>query len=193
MSAILAVCGDSFCAMVSDGRFVEEPIADNKPHILKDDLPKVRKVNRNVAVGFAGVTLAAVQVINALDSYDTQYLTLEKIVKILREKALTVTAQPVGVRLLVGGRNRKGQFCLTMLGSAENYEPQTQLARPGAYLIEGACSHTEIAPLLEQQVKPQAAAWRSLDDIAHTLDACIATVAESDRSVNTEYFRALVM
>ena len=99
MSAILAVCGDSFCAMVSDGRFVEEPIADNKPHILKDDLPKVRKVNRNVAVGFAGDTLAAVQVINALDSYDTQYLTLEKIVKILREKALTVTAQPVGVRL----------------------------------------------------------------------------------------------
>ena len=193
MSAILAVCGDSFCAMVSDGRFVEEPIADNKPHILKDDLPKVRKVNRNVAVGFAGDTLAAVQVINALDSYDTQYLTLEKIVKILREKALTVTAQPVGVRLLVGGRNRKGQFCLTMLGSAENYEPQTQLARPGAYLIEGACSHTDIAPLLEQQVKPQAAAWRSLDDIAHTLDACIATVAESDYSVNTEYFRALVM
>ena len=193
MSAILAVCGDSFCAMVSDGRFVEEPIADNKPHILKDDLPKVRKVNRNVAVGFAGDTLAAVQVINALDVYDTQYLTLEKIVKILREKALTVTAQPVGVRLLVGGRNRKGQFCLTMLGSAENYEPQTQLARPGAYLIEGACSHTDIAPLLEQQVKPQAAAWRSLDDIAHTLDACIATVAESDHSVNTEYFRALVM
>lgn len=193
MSAILAVCGDSFCAMVSDGRFVEEPIADNKPHILKDDLPKVRKVNRNVAVGFAGDTLAAVQVINALDAYDTQYLTLEKIVKILREKALTVTAQPVGVRLLVGGRNRKGQFCLTMLGSAENYEPQTQLARPGAYLIEGACSHTDIAPLLEQQVKPQVAAWRSLDDIAHTLDACIATVAESDYSVNTEYFRALVM
>lgn len=193
MSAILAVCGDSFCAMVSDGRFVEEPIADNKPHILKDDLPKVRKVNRNVAVGFAGDTLAAVQVINALDAYDTQCLTLEKIVKILREKALTVTAQPVGVRLLVGGRNRKGQFCLTMLGSAENYEPQTQLARPGAYLIEGACSHTDIAPLLEQQVKPQAAAWRSLDDIARTLDACIATVAESDHSVNTEYFRALVM
>ena len=128
-----------------------------------------------------------------LDAYDTQYLTLEKIVKILREKALTVTAQPVGVRLLVGGRNRKGQFCLTMLGSAENYEPQTQLARPGAYLIEGACSHTDIAPLLEQHVKPQAAAWRSLDDIAHTLDACIATVAESDHSVNTEYFRALVM
>ena len=193
MSAILAVCGDSFCAMVSDGRFVEEPIADNKPHILKDDLPKVRKVNRNVAVGFAGDTLAAVQVINALDAYDTQCLTLEKIVKILREKALTVTAQPVGVRLLVGGRNRKGQFCLTMLGSVENYEPQTQLARPGAYLIEGACSHTDIAPLLEQQVKPQAAAWRSLDDIARTLDACIATVAESDHSVNTEYFRALVM
>lgn len=54
MSAILAVCGDTFCAMVSDGRYVEEPITGEKPHILKNDLPKVRKINRNVVVGFAG-------------------------------------------------------------------------------------------------------------------------------------------
>ena len=48
MSAILAVCGDTFCAMVSDGRYVEEPITGEKPHILKNDLPKVRKINRNL-------------------------------------------------------------------------------------------------------------------------------------------------
>ena len=59
--------------------------------------------------------------------------------------------------------------------------------------IEGACSHTEIAPWLEQEVKPQAAAWRSLDDIAHTLDGCIAKLAEQDKSVNTHYFRELFM
>ena len=99
MSAILAVCGDTFCAMVSDGRYVEEPITGEKPHILKNDLPKVRKINRNVVVGFAGDTLAAVQIINAVDEYQTQYLTLEKVVKILREKAATVSVQPVGVRL----------------------------------------------------------------------------------------------
>ena len=54
-------------------------------------------------VGFAGDTLAAVQIINAVDEYQTQYLTLEKVVKILREKAATVSVQPVGVRLIVGG------------------------------------------------------------------------------------------
>ena len=57
MSAILAVCGDAFCAMVSDGRYVEEPITGDKPHIISDELPKVRKVNRNVLVGFAGVCM----------------------------------------------------------------------------------------------------------------------------------------
>lgn len=193
MSAILAVCGESFCAMVSDGRMVEEPIIDQKPKIISEDVPKVRKVNRNVLVGFAGDTLAAVQIINALDEYNTQYLTLEKIVKILCRKAPSVRVQPVGVRLLVGGRNRKGQFVLTTLGSAEQYVPQTQPARTGAYLIEGACSHTEIAPWLEREVKPQAAEWRSLDDVAHTLDACIAKLAGQDKSVNTTYFRELVM
>ena len=147
MSAILAVCGDTFCAMVSDGRYVEEPITGEKPHILKNDLPKVRKINRNVVVGFAGDTLAAVQIINAVDEYQTQYLTLEKVVKILREKAATVSVQPVGVRLIVGGRNRKGVFTMTMMGSVDGYEPQTQAARKGAYLIEGACSHTDVAPL----------------------------------------------
>ena len=192
MSAILAVCGDAFCAMVSDGRYVEEPITGDKPHIISDELPKVRKVNRNVLVGFAGDTLAAVQIINALDQYDVRYLTLEKVVKILREKAAEVQVQPVGVRLIVGGRNRKGEFVMTMLGSADGYEPQTQAARPGAYLIEGACSHTDVAPWLEEEVKPQAADWRSLDDVARTLDGCIAKMAKNDKSINTTYFRQLV-
>ena len=193
MSAILAVCGDGFCAMVSDGRFVEEPITGDTPHVIKNDLPKVRKINRNVVVGFAGDTLAAVQIINAVDEYQTQYLTLEKVVKILCEKAPAVTTQPVGVRLLVGGRNRKGQFVLTTLGTADNYQPETQPARQGAYLIEGAASHTEIAPWLEREVKPEAPNWRSLDDAAHTLDACIAKMAEDDKSINTHYFRELIM
>lgn len=193
MSAILAVCGEAFCAMVSDGRMVEEPITGSQPNVISEDVPKVRKINRNVLVGFAGDTLAAVQIINALDEYDTQYLTLEKIVKVLCQKAPSVRVQPVGVRLLIGGRNRKGQFVLTTLGSAEQYVPQTQPARAGAYLIEGACSHTEIGPWLEQEVKPQAAGWRSLDDVAHTLDDCIAKLAEQDKSVNTTYFRELVM
>ena len=193
MSAILAVCGDGFCAMVSDGRFVEEPITGDKPHVIKNDLPKVRKINRNVVVGFAGDTLAAVQIINAVDAYPgIQYLTLEKVVKILQEKAATVEVQPVGVRLIVGGRNRKGEFVMTMLGSADGYEAQTQAARPGAYLIEGACSHTDVAPWLEEEVKPQAAGWRNLDDVARTLDGCIAKMAKNDKSVNTTYFRQLI-
>ena len=192
MSAILAVCGDGFCAMVSDGRYVEEPITGDKPHIIKNDLPKVRKINRNVVVGFAGDTLAAVQIINAVDEYQPQYLTMEKIVKILREKAATVQVQPVGVRLIVGGRNRKGEFVMTMLGSADGYEPQTQAARKGAYLIEGACSHTDVAPWLEEEVKPQAAGWKTLDDVARTLDGCIAKMAKNDKSINTTYFRQLV-
>ena len=193
MSAILAVCGENFCAMVSDGRMVEEPIGPEGPKVITEDLPKLRKINQNVIVGFAGDLLAAVQIVNALDEYDLRYLTLEKTVRILREKAATVPLQPVGVRLLVGGRNRKGQFVLTTLGSAEQYVPQTQPARAGAYLIEGACSHTEIAPWLEQEVKPRAAEWRSLDDIAHTLDDCIAKLAQQDQSVNTHYYRELVL
>ena len=117
---------------------------------------------------------------------------LEKVVKILREKAATVSVQPVGVRLIVGGRNRKGVFTMTMMGSVDGYEPQTQAARKGAYLIEGACSHTDVAPWLEEEVKPQAADWRSLDDVARTLDGCIAKMAKNDKSINTTYFRQLV-
>lgn len=193
MSAILAVCGEAFCAMVSDGRMVEEPVENGKPKILSDTLPKIRKVNRNVIVGFAGDTLAAVQIINALDEYDTQYMTLEKAVKVLAARAVQVPCQPVGVRILVGGRGRKGGFELVTLGSADGYQPQVQPAKDGAYLIEGACSHTEIAPFLEQEVKPQAASWKSLDDVAHTLDGCITALAARDETVNTHFYRELVI
>lgn len=193
MSAILAVCGGAFCAMASDGRMVEEPVQGGTPHILTETLPKLRKINRNVIVGFAGDTMAAVQIVNALDEYNTQYLTMEKIIKILQQKAAAVPCSPVGVRLLVGGKNRKGGFQLATLGSAEQYLPQIQPARADAYLIEGACSHTEIGPYLERLVKPQAAGWRSLDDVAKTLDACIAGLAAVDQTVNTTCYRQLVM
>ena len=46
---------------------------------------------------------------------------------------------------------------------------------------------------LEEEVKPQAANWHSLDDVAHTLDGCIAKMAKLDKSINTTYFRQLVM
>lgn len=193
MSAILAVCGENFCVMVSDGRMVEEPVQAGKPKVITDDLPKLRKINQNVIVGFAGDVLAAVQIVNALDEYDLRYMTLEKAVRVMREKAATVPLQPVGVRLLVGGRGRKGGFLLTSLGSEQGFEPQTQEARPGAYLIEGACSHTDIAPFLEEKVKPDTANWKSLDDVARTLDGCIAAIAEQDKTVNTSYYRELVM
>ena len=58
--------------MVSDGRMVEEPITDGKIKVLTDALPKVRKLNRNVLVGFAGDAVAAAQIINKLDEYDVQ-------------------------------------------------------------------------------------------------------------------------
>ena len=81
---------------------------------------------------------------------------------------------------------------MTMMGSADGYEPQTQEGRPGAYLIEGACSHTDVGPWLEEEVKAQAASWRSLDDVARTLDGCIAKMAKNDKSINTTYFRQLI-
>lgn len=194
MSAILAVCGEAFCAMVSDGRMVEEPVVDGKPKIITNDLPKLRKVNKNILVGFAGDTLAAVQIVNALDEYDTRYITLEKAVRVMAEKARTLEEiKPVGVRILVGGRGRKGGFLLTSMGSDNNFEPQTQPARKGAYLIEGACSHTDIGPYLEGRIKPAAAQWKSLDDVAKTLDGCIALIAEQDKTVNTTYYREIVM
>ena len=189
--------GTTICAVRRNGQTAvagDGQVTMGENVIMKGNAVKVKRIyNDKVVVGFAGDTLAAVQIINAVDEYQTQYLTLEKVVKILREKAATVSVQPVGVRLIVGGRNRKGVFTMTMMGSVDGYEPQTQAARKGAYLIEGACSHTDVAPWLEEEVKPQAANWHSLDDVAHTLDGCIAKMAKLDKSINTTYFRQLVM
>ena len=49
--------------MVSDGRMVEEPIRNDKPNIITNDLPKLRKVTRGSSSGFAGDVLAAVQIV----------------------------------------------------------------------------------------------------------------------------------
>lgn len=193
MSAILAVCGENFCAMASDGRMVEEPAKGDSPNILTEELPKVRKVNRNVCVGFAGDTLAAVRIVNALDEYDVQYLTFEKIVKILRDRAREIEVLPLGIRFLVGGRGRKGGFQMATLGSENNYEPDVRPAQPGAYLIEGASAHTEIGPMLEEYLRGGVENWRSLDDVAASMDACIQAIAKRDKTVNTKMYRQLIL
>lgn len=193
MSAILAVCGENFCAMASDGRMVEEPAEAGKLNILTEELPKLRKVNRNVCVGFAGDTLTAVRVVNALDEYDVQYLTFEKIVKILRDRAREMEALPLGIRFLVGGRGRKGGFQMATLGTENNYEPEIRPAQPGAYLIEGASAHTEIGPMLEEYLRSGVENWRSLDDVAASMDACIKAIAEHDETVNTKMYRQLIL
>ena len=192
MSAILAVCGENFCAMVSDGRMVEEPVGPEGPKVITEDLPKLRKINQNVIVGFAGDLLGAVQIVNALDEYDLRYLTLEKTVRILREKAATVPLQPVGVRLLVGGRGRKGGFQMATFSTEDGYQPDIRPAQPGAYLIEGACAHTEIGPLLDKHLRAGAEHWRSMDDIAASLDACIRDAAARDETANDKIYRQLV-
>ena len=193
MSAILAICGENFCAMASDGRMVEEPAKVDSPNILTEELPKLRKVNRNVCVGFAGDTLAAVRIVNALDEYDVQYLTFEKIVKILRDRAREVETLPLGIRFLVGGRGRKGGFQMATLGSENNYEPEVRPAQPGAYLIEGASAHTEIGPMLEEYLQGGVENWRSLDDVAASMDACIQAIAQRDKTVNTKMYRQLIL
>ena len=150
MSAILAVCGTAFCAMVSDGRMVEEPITDGKIKVLTDALPKVRKLNRNVLVGFAGDAVAAAQIINKLDEYDVQYMTLEKAVKVLQQAAQQTPCAPVGVRLLVGGRGRKGDFQLVMLASTEDYAPQTPEDGYHPHFVEALQKLSLIAYLLDE-------------------------------------------
>ena len=175
MSTILAVCGENFCAMASDGRMVEEPAVLGKPRILSEELPKLRKVNRNVCVGFAGDTLAAVQAVNALDEYNVQYLTFEKVVKVLCERMRQVQTLPLGVRFLEDG-------C----------RPEIRPAQPRAYLIEGACAHTDIGPLLDQYLRAGAETWRSMDDIARSLDECIRAVAARDETANDKVFRQLI-
>ena len=192
MSTILAICGENFCAMASDGRMVEEPAALDKPKILTEELPKLRKVNRNVCVGFAGDTLAAVQAVNALDEYNVQYLTFEKIVKVLADRMRQVNTLPLGVRFLVGGRGRKGGFQMATFSTEDGYQPDIRPAQPGAYLIEGACAHTEIGPLLDEYLRTGAETWKSLDDVAASMDACIRAVAARDKTANDKVYRQLI-
>lgn len=192
MSTILAVCGENFCAMASDGRMVEEPAVLGKPRILSEELPKLRKVNRNVCVGFAGDTLAAVQAVNALDEYNVQYLTFEKVVKVLCERMRQVQTLPLGVRFLVGGRGRKGNFQMATFSTEDGCRPEIRPAQPRAYLIEGACAHTDIGPLLDQYLRAGAETWRSMDDIARSLDECIRAVAARDETANDKVFRQLI-
>ena len=96
------------------------------------------------------------------------------------------------MRFLVGGRGRKGGFQMATFSTEDGYQPDIRPAQPGAYLIEGACAHTEIGPLLDEHLRAGAEHWRSMDDIAASLDACIRDAAARDETANDKIYRQLV-
>ena len=99
---------------------------------------------------------------------------------------------PLGVRFLVGGRGRKGNFQMATFSTEDGYQADIRPAQPGAYLIEGACAHTDIGPLLDEYLRTSAEKWRSMDDIAVSLEDCIKAVAARDETANDKIYRQLI-
>ena len=47
--------------------------------------------------------------------------------------------------------------------------------------------------MLEQYLRGGVENWRSLDDVAASMDACIQAIAEHDETVNTKLYRQLIL
>lgn len=144
-------------------------------------------------MGFAGDTLAAVRIVNALDEYDVQYLTFEKILKILRDRAQEVEALPLGVRFLVGGRGRKGGFQMATLG--QRYRA---MSRTSVLLSRGPISSRAPAPIPRSSAVGAVPAGRcgklALPGRRGGFHGCrIQAAAERDETVNTKSYRQLIL
>ena len=49
-----------------------------------------------------------------------------------------------------------------------------------------------MGPLLEEHLRTGAENWRSLDDVAASMDACLKAIAARDETANDKVFRQLV-
>lgn len=187
MSFAICVCGLNFSVMMSDGRLVKIP----NNTVVREDVPKVIKFNRNVSMAYTGDPIPTQIAIGKLEEYDIINLSMEEIETIIINELKNLRYNMLGVKLIVSGRNQLNQFVVHTIDSKENYKIQQFYPSNEGIIYACAgnndtlCNHI----VLENFTNVQIATYEQLENI---MTKCICDVASLDETVNTNIFKVVI-
>jgi len=198
MSVVLAVCGNNFFKIMSDGRLVKFenliPFDAEKFTVANETHPKVIKVAEHWAAGIAGsgdIAFSLFDEINKRPAY--KKLPLEKILFKIKNKLKTYRTPPIKTTVFVGGVDSQNQCSLSILRSDKEYEIEQIVPRHNEFAIKGVFPSTiDGETILENRICNHMP-FRDIEHVDLLMRNCIEGVAEINRSVNKVIFEELIV
>ena len=187
MSFVICICGTNFSVMMSDGRMVKIP----ENTVVREDFPKVIKINNNVALAYTGDPVPTRIAIDKLSNYDIENLSLETIESIIIQQLKMLNLNILGVRLIFSGKDKENKFVIHVAFSNNNFE--IDKIYPSIEGITYACSGNNEAlcnSIIQRNFYN--ARISTAEQLEHLMSKCIYEVAEFDETVNTNIFKVVI-
>lgn len=188
MSFVLCVCGMNFSTMMSDGRMIKLPNND----IVREDVSKVLKINKNVAIAYTGDPIPVQIAINKLKEYNIGQLSMENIEKIIIAQLKNLSLNILGAKIIFTGRNMANQFVIHTLDSKDDFK--VNVTYPSTLGITYACAgnNYELCNQIVQQnfSNVEIKTSKQLEDV---MSKCICDVAKIDKTVNTNIYKVVII
>lgn len=194
MSLVLITAMQNFIIFMSDGRVTrQKTIMENE--ILREDYKKLRKVNANICIGFAGSKEPCEEVLKSLDSINSENTTIDNVCQIVLNEAKSVYSKyvllgiPIEILMAVGG-NQYGQIKFRVFHSTDGFKVQEYIPQ-GTHLNFAILSPgwVDKSNLLDRiNANPPV----TIDNTEKAMGECIDKVSLLDPSVNTVKFTEII-
>lgn len=139
MSVILAVCGENYVKMISDGRVVLFT-NENAPVPVGEQFNKLKRINENVILGFAGDKVICEKTVKKLRSAVAKLpkntVRLSEVAKLTQHILQNTKLGFLKVHFITGGLTSDNRMGLYILNSATNFELEEYFPLHGQHQIK---------------------------------------------------------
>ena len=180
MSFVLSVCGVGFSLIVGDKRMSRISTKE----VVDDNVQKVFQINSNVSIGFTGDPISIKIVLDELNCYNKDVLTMEKINKIISQRLSEITTNELGIKLIITGKNRKNNFVIYVIDSKNNYSPSLYEPTNDRFAIAYAGSEAIFSTNIIEKFYEQLRECKTVEQIRDCMIGCVQNVSDVDNTVN---------
>lgn len=192
MSVVINILTDRFSVLASDKRLVKFTYDDSmniiNTDIIDENVNKIKKINENVYIAFAGDPIPLFKAFSAFDGYNTEVLTLERI-KRLYINELKKQEIYRSIQVIISGRNKNNLLTTYVISSKNNFEElcyqpkENELCR--AYLLpsEFGDNNENFGEILDSLIF-NSLPFDSFNDVKELAQKCVLKIADLDITVN---------
>ena len=197
MSIVLSVCGVNFSLMMSDGRMVKiNDMTSNDLTIVDENCKKIRRINRNVMIGFTGDPIPMINTLNELSTYtNLESLTLERIKRIVINSLKKQQINFLGVKLIISGRNKSNIFVTYTIDSKNDFKEIPYIIDfPNGFAVNYALPNDDNGKLENICKKhiDNTMPWVNLDNLKRHMKDCINEISKECPSINNNIFEEFI-